>query len=146
MNTMNGIFCCLPVSNYFYVDRKGYLSHAENDSITEYTTFCTIKDIALSFCSKFGADIVDLGPLYLMHKALTLAVSKAQLRTIKAEDWDFFNRYYRSTSMKTACDKWMVRHFYSCPSVLFAYFHLSRRFRKMLERHNLWSIVNVLRK
>lgn len=146
MNTMNGNICCSPVSNYFYVDRKGSLSHAENDFITEYTTFCTIKDIALSFCSKFGADIVDLGPLYLMHKALTLAVSKAQLRTIKAEDWDFFNRYYRSTSMKTACDKWMVRHFYSCPSVLFAYFHLSRRFRKMLERHNLWSIVNVLRK
>lgn len=146
MSIMSGNLCCSSVSNYFYVDRDGSLSHAENDFITEYTTFRYIKNIALAFCSRYGADIVDLGPLYLMHKALTLAVSKAQLRSIKAEDWEFFNRYYRATSMKTACDKWMVRHFYPFPSVLFAYFRLSRKFRKMLERHNLWSIVNLLRK
>ena len=146
VNTMNGNICCSPVSNYFYVDRENSLSHAENDFNTEYTTFRTMKDIALTFCLKYRADIVDIGPLYLMHKALTLAVSRAQLRSIKTEDWEFFNRYYRATSMKTAFDKWMVRHFYPCLSVLFAYFRLSRKFRKMLERHNLWSIVNLLRK
>ena len=146
INTMNGNLCCSPVSNYFYVDREGSLSHAENDFITEYTTFRMIKELALAFCSKYGADVVDLGPLYLMHKALTLSVSKAQLCSIKAEDWNFFNRYYRATSMKTTCDKWMVQHFYSHLSILFAYFNLLRNFRKILERYNLWSIVNVLRK
>ena len=146
INTLRGNICCSPVSNYFYVDREGSLSHAENDFITEYTTFRYIKNIALAFCSRYGADIVDLDPLYLMHKALTLVVLKEQLRSIEVEDWNFFNRYYHSTSMKTACDKLMVRYFYPHPSVLFAYFRLSRKFRKMLERHNLWSIVNVLRK
>lgn len=146
VNTMDGNICCSPVSNYFYVDRENSLSHAENNFNTEYTTFRTIKDIALAFCMKYRADIVDIGPLYLMHKALTLAISRAQLRSIKSEDWAFFNRYYRATSMKTACDKWMVRYFYPFPSVLYVYFCLSRNFRKMLERHNLWSIVNILRK
>ena len=146
LNTINGSVSFSPVTNYLYVDREGSLSHAENDFFTEYKTFRMIKELALAFCSKYGADIVDLGPLYLMHKALTLSVSKAQLYSIKAEDWNFFNRYYRATSMKTTCDKWMVQHFYSHLSILFAYFNLLRNFRKILERYNLWSIVNVLRK
>lgn len=146
LNTINGSVSFSPVTNYLYVDREGSLSHAENDFFTEYKTFRMIKELALAFCSKYGADIVDLGPLYLMHKALTLSVSKAQLCSIKAEDWNLFNRYYRATSMKTTCDKWMVQHFYSHLSILFAYFNLLRNFRKILERYNLWSIVNVLRK
>lgn len=146
LNVINGCVCCAPVSNYLYVDREGSLSHAEHDFTYNYGTFVLIKNMALAFCSTHGADIVDLDPLYLMHKALTLAVSTAQLRSIKAGDWDFFNRYYRATSMKTACDKWMVRHFCSCLPILSAYFNLSRKFRKMLERYNLWSIVNLLRK
>ena len=146
LKAINGCVCFSPVSNYLYVDRDGSLSHAEHDFSYNYETFGVIKNISLDFCSKYGADIVDLGPLYLMHKALTLAVSKAQLCSIKAEDWDFFNHYYQATSMKTACDKWIIKHFYSCPSVLFAYFRLSRNFRNMLERHNLWSLVNILRK
>lgn len=146
LNAMNGKVCCSPASNYFYVDREGSLSHADHDFSYNYVTFGIIKDLSLEFCSKYKADIVDLGPTYLMHKAMTLVVSKAQLRSIKKEDWDFFNRYYRATSMKAKCDKWMVRHFHSNLSVLFAYFYLARKFRKMLERYNLWSIVNTLRK
>lgn len=146
LNAMNGKVCCSPTSNYFYVDREGSLSHAEHDFSYNYVTFGIIKDLSLEFCSKYKADIVDLGPTYLMHKAMTLVVSKVQLRSIKTEDWDFFNRYYRATSMKAKCDKWMVRHFHSNLSVLFAYFYLARKFRKMLERYNLWSIVNTLRK
>ncbi len=146
LNQMNGKVCCSSVSNYFYVDREGSLSHAAHDFSYNYVTFGIIKDLALKFCSKYNADIMDLGPTYLMHKALTLVVSKSQLRSIKAEDWDFFNRYYRAESMKMKCDKWMVRHFHSCLSVLFVYFCLVRSFRKMLERRNLWSIVNILRK
>ena len=138
--------CCSSASNYFYVDREGSLSHAAHDFSYNYTTFGIIKRVALEFCSKYNADIADLGPTYLMHKALTLVTSKSQLRSIKAEDWDFFNRYYPVTSMKTKCDKWIVQHFYSNLSVLFGYFYLARKFRKILERHNLWSIVNVLRK
>lgn len=146
LNAMNGKVCCSPASNYFYVDREGSLSHAEHDFSYNYVTFGIIKDLSLEFCSKYKADIVDLGPTYLMHKAMTLVVSKAQLRSIKKEDWDFFNRYYRAASMKAKCDKWMVRRFHSNLSVLFAYFYLTRKFRKMLERYNLWSIVNTLRK
>ena len=146
LNAMNGKVCCSPTSNYFYVDREGSLSHAEHDFSYNYVTFGIIKDLSLEFCSKYKADIVDLGPTYLMHKAMTLVVSKVQLRSIKTEDWDFFNRYYRATSMKAKCDKWMVRHFHSNLSVLFEYFYLARKFRKMLERYNLWSIVNTLRK
>ena len=146
LNAMDGTVCCLPVSNYFYVDREGSLSHAEHDFSYNYITFGIIKDLALEFCSKYNADVIDLGPTYLMHKALTLATSESQLRSIKSEDWDFFNRHYRATSMKTACDKWVVQHLCSFPSVLFSYFYLIRNFRKMLERRNLWSIVDMLRK
>ncbi|MBW9199922.1 glycosyltransferase family 2 protein [Bacteroidales bacterium SW299] len=146
LNAMNEMVCCSSASNYFYVDREGSLSHAAHDFSYNYTTFGIIKRVALEFCSKYNADIADLGPTYLMHKALTLVTSKSQLRSIKAEDWDFFNRYYPVTSMKTKCDKWIVQHFYSNLSVLFGYFYLARKFRKILERHNLWSIVNVLRK
>ncbi len=146
LNVITGSVCCSPVSNYLYVDREGSLSHAENDFYYNYETFGIVKDLTLAFCNKYGANAVDMGPTYLLHKAITLVDSKAQLCSIKTEDWDFFNRYYRATSMKTKCDRWMVRHFHSCKSVLFAYLYLVRNFRKMLERHNLWSIVNVLRK
>lgn len=146
LNAMNEMVCCSSASNYFYVDREGSLSHAAHDFSYNYTTFGIIKRVALEFCSKYNADIEDLGPTYLMHKALTLVTSKSQLRSIKAEDWDFFNHYYPVTSMKTKCDKWIVQHFYSNLSILFGYFYLARKFRKILERHNLWSIVNVLRK
>lgn len=89
LNAMNGKVCCSPTSNYFYVDREGSLSHAEHDFSYNYVTFGIIKDLSLEFCSKYKADIVDLGPTYLMHKAMTLVVSKVQLRSIKTEDWDF---------------------------------------------------------
>lgn len=132
------------MSNYFYVDRNGSLSHAENDFASEYATFCVIKEVALEFCTKYN--VIDLGPTYMMHKAITLVTSKAQLRSIRDTDWDFFRCYFPVTSMKTAVDKWMIDHFYSYPSVLFLYLRTVRNFRKALEKHNLWTIVDLLRK
>lgn len=146
LNVINQEVCCSPTSNYFYVDRNGSLSHAENDFTSEYATFCLIKDIALAFCSKYNVNVIDLGPTYMMHKAITLVTSKAQLCSIKDTDWDFFRRYFKVTSMKTAVDKWMIDHFYSYPSVLFLYLRTARKFRKALEKHNLWTIVDLLRK
>lgn len=134
------------MSNYFYVDRNGSLSHAENDFASEYATFCVIKKIALEFCAKYNVNVIDLGPTYMMHKAITLVTSKAQLRSIRDTDWDFFRCYFPVTSMKTAVDKWMIDHFYSYPSVLFLYLRTVRKFRKALEKHNLWTIVDLLRK
>lgn len=146
LNVINQKVCCSPISNYFYIDREGSLSHAENDFASEYATFCIIKDIALEFCSKYNANVIDLGPTYMMHKAITLVTSKAQLCSIRKVDWDFFRRYFKVTSMKTAVDKWMIDHFYSYPSVLFLYLRIVRKFRKALEKHNLWTIVDLLRK
>lgn len=146
LNSISLKVCCSPVPDYFYVDREGSLSHAENDFATEYASFGIIKKLALEFCAKYNADIVDLGPTYLLHKAITLVETKAQLRSIKDEDWDFFNRYFQTTTMKASVDKRMIDSFHSCPSLLFAYLYLARNFRKLLERHNLWSIVNILRK
>ena len=103
---INQKVCCSPVSNYFYVDRNGSLSHAENDFASEYATFCVIKEVALEFCTKYN--VIDLGPTYMMHKAITLVTSKAQLRSIRDTDWDFFRCYFPVTSMKTAVDKWMI--------------------------------------
>lgn len=146
LNVTNQKVCCSPVSNYFYIDREGSLSHAENDFKSEYATFCVIKDIALEFCSKYNSNVVDLDPTYMLHKAITLVTSKAQLCCIRDVDWDFFNRYYPVTSMKTSVDKWMISHFYKYKSLLFLYLYLVRNFRKLLERYNLWTIVDFLRK
>ena len=146
LNVINQKVCCSPVSNYFYIDREGSLSHAENDFEFEYATFCVIKDVALEFCSKYNANIVDLGPTYMLHKAITLVSSKQQLRSISDADWLFFRQYFRATSMKTAVDKWMINHFYKYKSLLFLYLYLVRKFRKLLERYNLWTIVDFLRK
>lgn len=146
LNVINQEVCCSPASNYFYVDRNGSLSHAENDFASEYATFCVIKEIALEFCAKYNVNVIDLGPTYMMHKAITLVTSKAQLCSIRKVDWDFFRRYFKVTSMKTAVDKWMIDHFYSYPSVLFLYLRIVRKFRKALEKHNLWTIVDLLRK
>ena len=146
LNVINQEVCCSPASNYFYVDRNGSLSHAENDFASEYATFCVIKEIALEFCAKYNVNVIDLGPTYMMHKAITLVTSKAQLCSIRKVDWDFFRRYFKVTSMKTAVDKWMIDHFYSYPSVLFLYLRTVRKFRKVLEKHNLWTIVDLLRK
>lgn len=146
LNRIDRRVCCSPVSNYFYVNREGSLSHKENNFASEYATFGIIKDLALEFCSKYNADIMDLGPTYLLHKAITLAVSSEQLQSIEDADWEFFNRYFPATSMKTTCDKWMIKRFHSWPSMLFVYFYLARNFRKLLEKNNLWSIVDFLRK
>ncbi len=146
LNVINQKVCCSPISNYFYIDREGSLSHAENDFASEYATFCVIKKIALEFCAKYNVNVIDLGPTYMMHKAITLVTSKAQLCSIRKVDWDFFRRYFKVTSMKTAVDKWMIDHFYSYPSVLFLYLRIVRKFRKALEKHNLWTIVDLLRK
>lgn len=146
LNGINLKVCCSPVSNYFYVDREGSLSHTENDFASEYATFSIIKGLTLEFCSKYNADIKDLGPTYLLHKAITIADSRAQLCSIKADDWNFLCRYFQSTSMKTTCDKWIIKCFHSCPSILYVYFNSVRNFRKILEKYNLWSIVDFLRK
>ena len=146
LNVIDKKVCCSPVSHYFYIDREGSLSHAENDFTSEYATFGLVKDLAVKFCSKYNADLMDLGPTYLLHKAITLVTSKAQLRSIKDADWDFFKHYFQATSMKTSIDRWVVNHFHSQPSLLFLYLHSVRKFRKILEKHNLWTIVDLLRK
>lgn len=146
LNVINQKVCCSPVSNYFYIDREGSLSHAENDFKSEYATFGVIRDLALEFCSKYNANVADLGPTYMLHKAITLVSSRKQLCSISDADWLFFRQYFRATSMKTTVDKWMISHFYKFKSLLFLYLYLVRNFRKLLERYNLWTIVDFLRK
>lgn len=146
LNAMDQKVCCSPVSNYFYVDRGNSLSHAENDFTSEYTTFSIIKGLSLEFCSRYNANVRDLDPTYMLHKTIMMASSKVQLQSIKSEDWDFFRRYYQATSMKTTVDKWIINRFHSYPSVFYLYLYHVRNFRKFLERHNLWTIVNLLRK
>ena len=76
LNVINGSVCCSPVSNYLYVDREGSLSHAENDFTYNYETFGIIKDLTLTFCKQYGADIVDMGPTYLLQRQLHLLIQK----------------------------------------------------------------------
>ncbi len=146
LNVINQNVCCSSVSNYFYIDRNGSLCHSENGFVSEYNTFCIIKNVALEFCTKYNVNVVDLGPTYMLHKAITLVSSKKQLSMISDEDWCFFIKYFRATSMKTTVDKWVILHFYKSSSLLFLYFYLVRNFRKLLEKCNLWVFVDILRK
>lgn len=134
------------VSNYFYIDRENSLVHHERTFLKNYQLYQYVKNVTIEFAQKYNCRIEDFDIAYFLHRAITVVRSKMDLRMISSVDWNFFCTYFKVISRKTALDKWMVVHFYSFHTFLFFYFCLIRSFRELLEKRNLWSFVDFLRK
>lgn len=133
-------------SSYYYVDRSESIVHSKKTFNQEFLIYQYAKSITKPLMEKYNCSIEDFDVMYFFHRAITVAKSKAELQKIPSEDWILFCKYFKVITKKTALDKWVVKHFYTMPTILFFYLHSIRSFRELLEKRNLWSIVDFLRK
>lgn len=138
--------CVSSMSNYFYIDKENSLIHSKKAFLENYKLYQYVRNVTTEYIQKYNCQIEDFDIAYFLHRAITVVRSKMDLRKISSEDWNFFCTYFKVISWKTALDKWVVVHFHSYHTFLFLYFYLIRSFREVLEKRNLWSIVDFLRK
>lgn len=146
LNVIRNGVCIVPSSNYFYVDRPYSLVHQKPSFDEGLTLYYRVKSVTMVFCKKYNCPEGEFDIAYFLHRAIVVAESSKDLLKISQEDWKFFVEYFKVISTKTALDKWMVLHLYTIPSVLFFYLRSIRSFREALEKRNLWSIVDFLKK
>lgn len=138
--------CFSSQSNYFYVDRSTSLVHRKGTFENELRLFRYVNSVVDPFIERGDCDVEDFDSAYFLHRAITVASSIADLKKITHNEWLFFCRYFKCNTKKTILDKWFVEHFYQCPLILLGYFLSVRKFRETLEKGNLWSIIDFLRK
>ena len=147
LDIISGKVVCSPVANYLYRDRENSSVHIGfKDFEKGYFTYRKIKSFILSFAVRNNCKIEDFDVAYLLHRAIMVAKSTSQLRSITAEDWDFFLEHFKVFTRKTKNDRWMVSHFKSHPFILLAYIKACRSLRNFLARTNMWGILDALKK
>lgn len=146
LNVMQGKVCMSSTSNYFYIDRENSLVHGKYSFEEEFSVYYYVRNVTMTFIQKYNCQIDNFDIACYLHRAITMVKSRADLQKISPEDWTFFCKYFKVITKKTALDKWVIGHFYSFPTVLFFYLYFVRSFREALEKRNLWSIVDFLKK
>ena len=142
---------CSDNVNYCYIDHPGSAIHRKHDFKTEYNGYNYIKDAVFALSNKYGIEnklkeMVLPWVAHFMHRAITVAKSKTELLSISADDWCFFNTYFKVITRKTAIDKWMISHFYKCPVILLPYLKFNIGLRNFIVRHGMNSLLNKLKK
>ena len=138
---------CASISNYFYREREGSLAHIGfGDFEKGYQSYKMFKEQGLRFVDMYKCSVDDLNLVYALHRTIMVAKSTSQLRSITAEDWDFFLEHFKVFTRKTKNDRWMVTHFKSHPFILLAYIKACRSLRNFLARTNMWGILDALKK
>lgn len=138
---------CASISNYFYREREGSLAHIGfGDFEKGYQSYKMFKEQGLRFVDMYKCSVDDLNLVYALHRTIMVAKSTSQLRSITAEDWDFFLEHFKVFTRKTKNDRWMVSHFKSHPFILLAYIKACRSLRNFLARTNMWGILDALKK